>query len=52
MIYPAMIEQGYEKMATSILDALFDANEVDGIIFINFGIFTPEESKGVIKKNQ
>jgi acyl-CoA synthetase (NDP forming) len=49
-LYPAMIDQGYEKMALAILDALFEAHEVDGIIFINSESFSPEESKGVITK--
>ncbi len=49
-LFPATLEHGYEKMAFPVLDVLFEAPEVDGIISINYGSFTPEESRRVIKK--
>jgi acyl-CoA synthetase (NDP forming) len=40
--YPDMNVHGFEKTSVTILDALFDDDDVDGIFFISFAAYGPD----------
>ena len=47
-IFPDMMVHGYEKLSIKILEALYDDDQVDGIIFISFAIGGPEVYQPII----